>query len=121
MSTFFRAVLVLLFVRSLLAPVAAVCVDWAAVALDTHAASILSSAGRDGRTEEQFTGLLLGGDACVVITSAVAVAVDALFAFDNVGIKNALLDAHAHRASPVRGGSISDRHSFPVERKLVQD
>jgi len=101
--------------------VTAECVDRAAVALNTHTASILSSAGRNSRTEEQFSRLLLGRDACIVITSAVAVAVDALFAFDLVGIENAFLYAHAHRASPVGGRSISNCHSFPVERKLVKN
>jgi len=89
--------------------------------LDTHTASIFSSAGRDSGTEEKFSRLLLRRDACVVITSAVAVAVDALLAFDLVGIENAFLDAHAHGAPSVSRGSIRYRHSFPVERKLVQD
>ena len=43
---------------------------------------------------------------------------DALLAFDLVGIENAFLDAHAHGASSVSRGSIRYRHSFPVERKL---
>ena len=47
-----------------------------------------------------------------------AVAVNALFAFDVIRIENAFLDAHTHRASPVGGGSVRNRHSIPVERKL---
>lgn len=36
--------------------------------MDTHAAGICSSAGRNSRTEEQFSEILLGRDACVIIT-----------------------------------------------------
>jgi hypothetical protein len=47
-----------------------------------------------------------------------AVAVNAFFAFDLIRIENAFLDAHTHRASPVGGGSVRDRHFIHVERKL---
>ena len=64
---------------------------------------------------------MFGSNACVVVAKmelentfygftdvprSLAIACDALFAFDIVGVEDALLDAHAHGTSSKRSGAV---------------